>query len=115
MCHAERAHCNNFAALGGTRLREFDDSATVADMSMSAVYFRELGGSEPVSDFIDGLPVAHQVAVDNLFMLLHAFTKRSAKVPEADTQTACDRWREFKRRMDAVERVQPRAAGRNAP
>ena len=130
---------------------------------MSAVYFRELDGAEPVSIFIDGLPVAHQVAVDNmidrlnelrpqdpplpfphpsqiegelrelrchygstlyrvlyrrsdnLFILLPAFAKRSAKVPDTDVQVACDRWHEFKRRMDAATRVPPRAAGRDAP
>jgi phage-related protein len=132
-------------------------------MSMSAVYFRELDGAEPVSDFIDGLPVAHQVAVDNmidrlnelrpqdpplpfphssqiegelrelrchygstlyrvlyrrsgnLLILLHAFAKRSAKVPDPDMQIARDRWREFKLRMDADPRTPPRAAGRDAP
>jgi phage-related protein len=130
---------------------------------MSAVYYRSSDGSEPVSDFIDRLPVAHQVAVDNLidrlnemrpqdpplpfphssqvegelrelrchygstlyrvlyrrsgnlFILLHAFAKRSAKVSEADKQVARDRWQDFKRRMDANRRRPPRAAGHDAP
>jgi phage-related protein len=132
-------------------------------MSVSAVYFRDLDGSEPVSEFIDGLPVAHQVAVDNLidrlnelrsqdpplpfphssqiegelrelrchygstlyrvlyrrsgnlFILLHAFAKRSAQVPEAEKQVARKRWDDFKRRMDAPARLPPRAAGHDAP
>lgn len=132
-------------------------------MSMAAVYYRSPEGSEPVSDFIDGLPVAHQVAVDNLidrlnelrpqdpplpfphssqiegelrelrchygstlyrvlyrrsgnlFILLHAFAKRSARVSEADKQVARQRWDDFKRRMDAERREPPRAAGHDAP
>lgn len=51
----------------------------------------------------------------NLFVLLHAIEKRSAKVPEADIKIANDRFDDFKARMDAQRRVPPRAAGRDAP
>jgi phage-related protein len=32
---------------------------------MQAVYYRDAKGNQPVDDFIDGLPVRHQVTVDN--------------------------------------------------
>jgi phage-related protein len=32
--------------------------------SMQAVYYRDVRGSQPVEEFIDGLPLKHQVAVD---------------------------------------------------
>ncbi len=52
---------------------------------------------------------------DRLVLLLHVFAKRSAKIPEREIQIARDRWDDFKARMDADSRVQPRAAGRDAP
>jgi len=51
----------------------------------------------------------------NLFILLHAFEKHSAKVPEADIAMAEARWADFKARMDTLRRTPPRAAGRDAP
>jgi phage-related protein len=52
---------------------------------------------------------------DNLIVLLHAFEKNAAAVPEADKETARRRMTDFKQRMDADPRVPPRAAGRDAP
>lgn len=51
----------------------------------------------------------------NLIVLLHAFEKNTAGVPDADKQLAKRRMEDFKRRMDAEPRVPPRAAGRDAP
>jgi phage-related protein len=50
-----------------------------------------------------------------LLVLLHAFAKRSAKIPEQDIGIAKERWEDFRVRMDAPRRVPPRAAGRDAP
>lgn len=52
---------------------------------------------------------------DRLLILLHAFAKRTKKLPEREIQVARDRWADFKARMDADPRVPPRAAGRDAP
>ena len=52
---------------------------------------------------------------DNLFMLLHAFEKRSGAIPEGDKQIARERWADFKRRMNEEPRRPPRAAGHGAP
>ena len=51
----------------------------------------------------------------NLLVLLHMFRKDTGRVPEAELQIACDRWRDFKARMDAERRKRPRAAGHDAP
>lgn len=51
---------------------------------------------------------------DNLFVLLHAFEKRTGTIQEADKQIAHERWTDFKRRMDEAPRRPPRAAGHDA-
>jgi phage-related protein len=51
----------------------------------------------------------------NLFVLLHALTKRARAVPPSDMRIAQERFRDFKARMSALHRVPPRAAGRDAP
>jgi phage-related protein len=51
----------------------------------------------------------------NLFILLHAFRKRSRTVSDADKRVAQDRWLDFKLRMDALPRRPPRPAGHDAP
>lgn len=51
----------------------------------------------------------------NLFVLLHAFEKRTGPVPERDRVIATKRWSDFKARMSAVPRTPPRAAGHDAP
>ena len=130
---------------------------------MQAVYYRDREGSEPVRDYLAGLPpaVREEVAATvlllnrlspqdpplpfpfssqvegplrelrchygrtlyrilyqrsgNLFILLHALGKRSARLPASDKDLAQERWADFKARMDAADRQQPRAAGRDAP
>ena len=51
----------------------------------------------------------------NLFILLHALTKRARAVSPSDVRIAQERFRDFKARMSAVRRMPPRAAGRDAP
>ena len=51
----------------------------------------------------------------NLFILLHAWGKRSVRLPVADKRLAQERWADFKARMDVADRQPPRAAGRDAP
>lgn len=50
-----------------------------------------------------------------LYVLLHVFQKRTRRVPEADKAIARQRWADFEARMNAPQRVPPRAAGRDAP
>jgi len=50
-----------------------------------------------------------------LIVLLHAFAKRSAKLPRREIEIARERWADFKGRMDADTRRPPRAAGHDAP
>ena len=52
---------------------------------------------------------------DRLLVLLHIFSKRTAKIPASEIQIAKDRWDDFKERMDADPRTPPRAAGHDAP
>jgi phage-related protein len=52
---------------------------------------------------------------DRLLVLLHIFSKRTAKIPAAEIHLAQERWQDFKARMDAHPRRPPRAAGHDAP
>ena len=52
---------------------------------------------------------------DRLLVLLHIFSKRTAKVPAAEIALAQQSWEDFKTRMDAQPRRPPRAAGHDAP
>lgn len=52
---------------------------------------------------------------DRLLILLHIFSKRSAKIPQREIRVAQERWEDFKARMATEQRVPPRAAGRDAP
>jgi phage-related protein len=47
---------------------------------------------------------------DNLFVLLHAFRKTAAKVPQSEIDIARARWSDFEARMQADPREPPRAA-----
>lgn len=51
---------------------------------------------------------------ERLLVLLHAFPKRSAKIPEGEIAIARQRWDDFKARMAAEPRVPHRAAGHDA-
>lgn len=50
-----------------------------------------------------------------LFVLLHAIEKRSAKIPQADIDIANARWDDFQTRINAQRRRPPRPAGKDAP
>jgi phage-related protein len=52
---------------------------------------------------------------EKLFVLLHAFEKRTAKVPVGEIAIAQRRWDDFKTRMAERPRRRPRAAGHDAP
>ena len=52
---------------------------------------------------------------DRLLVLLHIFSKRTAKIPASEINIAKDRWDDFKARMDADPRTPPRAGGHDAP
>jgi phage-related protein len=52
---------------------------------------------------------------ENLVVLLRALEKDTEAVPQADIDLAKRRMADFKRRMDALRRRPPRAAGKDAP
>jgi phage-related protein len=51
----------------------------------------------------------------NLFVLLHAFQKTTAAIPQREIEVAKERWNDFVARMRARPRIPPRAAGPDAP
>lgn len=51
----------------------------------------------------------------SFFLLLHAIEKRTGHIPERDIAIAEERFSDFRRRMDALRRSGPRAAGHDAP
>jgi phage-related protein len=51
----------------------------------------------------------------SLFILLHAFEKRTGAIPEAEKEIARRRWDDYVIRMNTVRRTPPRAAGHDAP
>lgn len=51
----------------------------------------------------------------NLAVLLHALEEDTGAVPQADIELARQRMADFNRRMDAIRRGAPRAAGKDAP
>ena len=51
----------------------------------------------------------------NLFVLLHAFPKTTATIPQREIEIAKERWNDFVARMRARPRIPPRAAGHDAP
>jgi hypothetical protein len=48
-------------------------------------------------------------------VLLHALEKDTGELPRSDIELAKQRMADFKRRMDAIRRTPPRAAGKDAP
>jgi phage-related protein len=52
---------------------------------------------------------------ENLVMLLHVLEKDTGAVSRADIELAKGRMADFKSRMNAIQRMSPRAAGRDAP
>jgi phage-related protein len=114
---------------------EFLDS--LDDDSQAAIE-HQIGRLNLLSDAVPHLPFPHSSQVDGelrelrchygrelyrilyrrserLFVLLHIFAKRSAKIDQRDIRVARERWEDFRARMDAKPRVPPRAAGRDAP
>jgi phage-related protein len=51
----------------------------------------------------------------DVVILLHAFVKRTAKIPPGEISEAEKNWDDFKTRMEAKPRIRPRAIGRDAP
>jgi phage-related protein len=52
---------------------------------------------------------------ENLVVLLHALEKDTGTVSQRDIELATQRMADFRRRMDAIRRRPPRAAGKDAP
>lgn len=50
-----------------------------------------------------------------LFVLLSAFSKTTASIPQREIEIAKGRWNDFVARMGAKPRIRPRAAGHDAP
>ncbi len=65
----------------------------------------------------DGLAyrVLYHEAENGFIVLLHAFVKKTPKIPLAEIRQAASRWADFNARMAAPKRVPPRAAGHDAP
>lgn len=125
-----------FRAADGTEpVRHF---VTRLDAKRQAALLNQIGRLNLLSDQMPHLPFPHSSRVDGelrelrchfgsehyrvlyrrserLLVLLHAFRKTSAKLPEADVALARQRWEDFKRRMEARPRRRPRAAGHDAP
>jgi phage-related protein len=51
----------------------------------------------------------------SLFVLLHAFEKRTGAIPESEKEIARRRWDDYVIRMNTARRRPPRAAGHDAP
>jgi phage-related protein len=48
---------------------------------MQAVYYRDVTGAQPVDDFIDALPIKHQVVVDNAIDRLNDLAAADPPLP----------------------------------
>jgi phage-related protein len=59
--------------------------------------------------------VLYTEAEHGFIILLHIFVKKTPRIPGHEIDLALSRWDDFKRRMDALNRVPPRAIGRDAP
>jgi phage-related protein len=116
-------------------VKEFLDDL---DDEVAAVLAQQLDRLNLLSDEIPHLPFPHSSQVDGelrefrchygrqlfrvlyrrsdrLLVLLHIFSKRTAKIPASEIEVANDRWDDFKERMDADPRTPPRPAGHDAP
>jgi phage-related protein len=51
----------------------------------------------------------------NLVIILHGFEKNTGAIPDSDKKVAKKRFVDFKARMNAEQRLGPRAAGHDAP
>jgi phage-related protein len=59
--------------------------------------------------------VLYHEAENGFIVLLHAFIKKTPKIPPAEVAQAQSRWSDFKARMGAAQPVPPRAVGHDAP
>jgi phage-related protein len=59
--------------------------------------------------------ILYREAQNGFIVLLHAFVKKTPKIPAAAIQLAESRWSDFETRMNARNRLPPRAVGRDAP
>ncbi len=122
-------------ASGREPVREFLDEL---DDEIHAVLAQQVDRLNLLSDELPHLPFPHSSQVDGelrelrchygrqlyrvlyrrsdrLIVLLHIFSKRTAKIPASEIDLAKKRWEDFKTRMDAKRRTPPRAAGHDAP
>jgi phage-related protein len=59
--------------------------------------------------------ILYEEADSGLIVLLHAFLKKTPKIPKAEIAIAESRMNDFRARMNALIRVPPRAVGSDAP
>lgn len=108
------------------------------DDEVAAVLAQQIDRLNLLSDDVPHLPFPHSSQVDGelrelrchygrqlyrvlyrrsgrLLVLLHIFSKRTAKIPASEIRVANDRWDDFRARMDADPRTPPRPAGHDAP
>ena len=108
------------------------------DDEVHAVLAQQIDRLNMLSDEVPHLPVPHSSQVDGelrelrchygrqlfrvlyrrsdrLIVLLHIFSKRTAKIPASEITLAPQRWDDFKERMATQPRTPPRAAGHDAP
>jgi phage-related protein len=108
------------------------------DAKPCAALMRQIDRLNDLSDAMPHLPFPHSSQVEGelrelrchmgsdhyrvlyrrskrLIVLLHAFPKKTGKLPQAEIKIAQERWADFKARMDAHPRKPPRAVGRDAP
>jgi phage-related protein len=129
-------HAVYYREPGGTEpvrdyLDDLDDEAT-------AILSQQIDRLNLLSDEVPHLPFPHTSQVDGelrelrchygrqlfrvlyrrsdrLLVLLHIFSKRTARIASSDIALAQQRWDDFKERMDAAPRTPPRPAGHDAP
>lgn len=120
---------------GAEPVRSFLDDL---DDEVHAVVAQQIDRLNLLSDEVPHLPFPHSSQVDGelrelrchygrelyrvlyrrsgrLIVLLHIFSKRTAKIPSSEISLAQQRWDDFKGRMDTQPRKPPRAAGHDAP
>jgi phage-related protein len=123
------------AADGSEPVREF---IARLDGKRRAALSRQIDWLNELSDAVPHLPFPHSSQVagelrelrchigsdhyrvlyqrsERLIVLLHAFPKRTGKLPAAEIKIAQKRWEDFRGRMSAQPRKPPRAAGHDAP